>query len=575
MARIPVRVVLERGGYIRDPECRIWRRAGTQSIRYSDGDDAEARLAKAVAAVRDHSVSSPEWAHHIVDWPSEYHFSRLRCNLLRPIPIRSDHRVLELGAGCGALTRWMGELGAEIIAVEGSMRRAAIIADRCRDLPNVHVVADNLHGVPSFEADWVTLIGVLEYARVFHTAADAVADTLVAARNHLTPGGALVVAIENQLGLKYFAGCREDHLGTRFSGIQGQYAPHGPVTFGRRELAAPLAAAGFNAQRFLMPFPDYKLPTTVVNEVAAKEPEFDVAAVVAATFVRDYEGALVPTFREALVWNGLRRNGLIADLANSFLVIACELENSLVDRTPDPSTLAWAYSLRPTPYSVLTRFVREPDALRVRKESLEARNATRAQRWRHHIEPVTDYFAGELLSFRMLRAAEAQDEPAFFQAGLLWIDMLLERSTVPRSTSTRYRRTVVHRRRPDRSHSPKYRRGPLRQTTVFRPGVALHRADSARLGSLAGTGQSSVLSPIWIDAADPKRDRNRSRVARVSEYDARALRRRSRARSRIRVSNLGPWRTVRRIQVERTLPQCAWLGNRAGRFRATEFVHGK
>ena len=60
------------------------------------------------------------------------------------------------------------QAGAEVIAVEGSARRAAIIAARCRGLPNVHVLAQDLHEVPPFAADWVTLIGVLEYARVFH-----------------------------------------------------------------------------------------------------------------------------------------------------------------------------------------------------------------------------------------------------------------------------------------------------------------------------------------------------------------------------------------------------------------------
>ena len=30
-------------------------------------------------------------------------------------------------------------------------------------------------------------------------------------RNHLNPGGKIVIAIENRLGMKYWAGCAEDH----------------------------------------------------------------------------------------------------------------------------------------------------------------------------------------------------------------------------------------------------------------------------------------------------------------------------------------------------------------------------
>jgi SAM-dependent methyltransferase len=422
---------LERNGYLADSECGIWQRAGTESIPYSDGHELEQRLARDVASVQDRSFDSPEWAEHIVDWPSEYHFSRLRCNLLRPIPIKVGDRVLELGAGCGAITRWLGEIGAEVIAVEGSARRAAIIASRCRDLPNVHVVAEDLHGIPRFEADWVTLIGVLEYSRVFHCAVDPVAETLIAARNQLARGGALVLAIENQLGLKYFAGCREDHVGKRFTGIQGLYRETGPVTFGRRELADRLAAVGFHARRFLLPWPDYKLPTAVVDERAAADPDFDLAAFVARCASRDYGGPSLRGFPETLVWSVLERNGLIADFANSFLVVAALTEESLAIRSPEPSTLAWNYSSnRRAPLCVRTRIVREPDALRVRKDKVDAKRPTASGRWKHEIEPVVDYVVGESLSLRMLRAVEAEDETAFFEAGLSWIDLLRERSSL-------------------------------------------------------------------------------------------------------------------------------------------------
>ena len=69
--------ILERHGYRRDGETGIWRRAGTESIDYSDGHELEERLARDVASVQDRSVDSPEWAQQIVDWPSEYHFSRV------------------------------------------------------------------------------------------------------------------------------------------------------------------------------------------------------------------------------------------------------------------------------------------------------------------------------------------------------------------------------------------------------------------------------------------------------------------------------------------------------------------
>ena len=78
-----------------------------------------------------------ELAAAIRDWPSQYHLDAARANLLRPIAPASGATVLEIGAGCGAITRFLGETGATVLALEGSLARARIAASRCRDLDNV------------------------------------------------------------------------------------------------------------------------------------------------------------------------------------------------------------------------------------------------------------------------------------------------------------------------------------------------------------------------------------------------------------------------------------------------------
>ncbi len=44
---------------------------------------------------------------------------------------------------------------------------------------------------------------------------------------HLAPGGKIVIAIENRLGLKYWAGCAEDHVGKYFEGLEGYHNTKG------------------------------------------------------------------------------------------------------------------------------------------------------------------------------------------------------------------------------------------------------------------------------------------------------------------------------------------------------------
>ena len=245
--------------YQKDTRYNLYFRPEAEAFGYSEGAEAEQRLLDIVERLHDRSTFSPEYLDNIVDWSTRYHFSRARHCLLRPLDIGPGDRVLELGCGTGAITRYLGETGAEVTAVEGSLARARVAAARCADLPNVTVIADDLQGAEvEGPYDWVTFIGVLEYAAAYSAAEDPYQSYLQAAMRHLEPGGKLVVAIENQLGLKYFNACGEDHLGKPFMGIQDLYQRHGgPRTFGRQALSRVLARAGLPQQQWLYPYPDY------------------------------------------------------------------------------------------------------------------------------------------------------------------------------------------------------------------------------------------------------------------------------------------------------------------------------
>ena len=207
----------------------IWMRRGYGGIDYSDGDEVETRIASIVAAATDLSVLSVELRTHCTDWPSTYHLGSARANLLRPFEgMLRGSTVLEVGAGCGAITRYLGEAGASVLALEGSERRARVARARTRDLPNVNVVAERFEDFRSgHRFDCITLVGVLEYAHQFSADLDAARVMLQRAAALLRPGGRLILAIENQLGLKYFAGAPEDHLGVPMRGVEGLYAEQG------------------------------------------------------------------------------------------------------------------------------------------------------------------------------------------------------------------------------------------------------------------------------------------------------------------------------------------------------------
>ena len=295
----------------------------------------------AINSVSDLTVFSPELRSHCVDWASTYHLSSLRANILRPFQINKGQDILEIGAGCGALSRYLGECGANVLALEGSLRRSKTARSRTRDLPNVTVVAEKLSDFRTEQRfDVITLIGVLEYAGLY-TAAENPAEMMLAnVASLLKPNGVVVLAIENQLGLKYFAGAPEDHIGLPMYGLEGRYEKTQPRTYGRKVLSELLAQAGLPAMAFLAPFPDYKLPISILGEKSSEYQDFDGAAFAWQSAKRDPQLPSLLGFAPERVWPEVFRNGLGLELANSFLIMASSQPTLL----PDRSVLAWHYS---------------------------------------------------------------------------------------------------------------------------------------------------------------------------------------------------------------------------------------
>jgi GT2 family glycosyltransferase/glycosyltransferase involved in cell wall biosynthesis/SAM-dependent methyltransferase len=334
-------ILLKQAGYQLNDELNIWSRPDYSSINYSDGDSTELRIKFLIDQASDVSVFSDELRRSCTDWPSLYYLSSTRSNLLRVFDADLRGDVLEIGAGCGAITRYLGEQGGRVLALEGSSRRASIARARTRDLPNVSVLAESFENFSiDTKFDVITLIGVFEYANLFVSGDNPGARMLEKVRTLLKPDGLLIVAIENQLGLKYFAGAPEDHVSTAMYGVEGRYNNATVQTYGKKALAALLANSGFTSSEFFAPFPDYKLPVSIVTEAGFKDPDFDASAFASQSVQRDPQLPDLCTFSLELAWSQIFRNGLGMDMANSFLVGASPVSRNAVD----PQTLAFHFS---------------------------------------------------------------------------------------------------------------------------------------------------------------------------------------------------------------------------------------
>jgi len=307
-----------------------------EGVDWSDG--SETRVHSILRAARDRSSASDELAVAIEDWPTKYHFSRLRPKILGPLRIERGMRVLDLGGGTGPVSRKLGELGAEVLLLDGSAERARCAAVRCEDLRNVSVAVGTTFDLDDASEgfDVVLVVGVLEYAQSSAGGAEAL---LRGAVSLLAPAGVLAVAIENAIGLKYLIGYAEDHVWLPWVGLEGYSGIDGVRTYSRVELVSLLTASGLPEQAWFYPFPDYKLPTVIVSEPAYEFGADLIDAIVPRPCSPD---ASPPTLvcDPRAAHRTLLRAGLGPDIANSFLVVAARNREALESHI-DSESLAW------------------------------------------------------------------------------------------------------------------------------------------------------------------------------------------------------------------------------------------
>jgi len=380
------------------------------SRTYTDG--AEERVLEALKSASDRSDGSDELHRLSVDWPTTYHFSPKRSNILRPFAFGPEHRILEVGAGTGVLTRHLGERGSTIIALEGDPTRARAAAMRCFDLDNVEVVCGLLEELEDpLGFDLVIVIGVLEYAGGVETGRHPHLDFLRHAAGLTREDGALLLAIENQIGLKYMLGFSEDHLAEPWSGISGYPGNPGVRTFPKAELGALIDDAGMSAQRWYYPFPDYKLPGAILAEAAYQVADAtDFVDQLVGMPVRDLASPPTLFCDSRAAHRVFLDAGLGPEVANSFLVLAGRDPGGL-SRWVDDAAVAWHFSSerrrRWRRFHVVSQ---DGDALQLVSSAIRDSDSTGPADWlRHQPSKEQTYLRGRTLEQEAINACNRHD----------------------------------------------------------------------------------------------------------------------------------------------------------------------
>ena len=282
---------------------------------YSDGDIEDSIL----DIVKNYPKEEfPNIIREAKSWPVFYHLSEQRHNIIENIGINKEAKVLEVGSGCGAITGKLSELAKEVVSIDLSGKRSTINAYRNKDCDNLTIKVGNFKDIePDLECDYdyILLIGVFEYAQGYMGGDTPYLDFLNILKKHLKNGGRLVIAIENQYGMKYWAGCREDHLATFFSGIEGYNKKSGVRTFTKKGLEDIIERSGELQYEFFYPYPDYKFMRSLYSErYLPRKGELN-------SNQNNFDMDRLELFDEELAFDAAIEAGYFEEFSNSFMVI--------------------------------------------------------------------------------------------------------------------------------------------------------------------------------------------------------------------------------------------------------------
>lgn len=315
------------------------------------------------------------------NWPVLYHLSPLRANIMEWFPVKEGSKVLEIGSGCGAITGALSRKAGGLTCIDLSKKRSMINAYRNQDKENICIKVGNFQDIePHLDTDYdlICLIGVFEYAKGYIGNESPYTEFLKTIMKHVKPNGQVVIAIENRLGLKYFAGCREDHLGDFCSGIE-DYPEGGVVrTFSRPGLEQIFKACDVENYHFYYPYPDYKFANTIFSD--KRLPMLGELT----SNLRNFDRSRLLLFDEKNAFDSMIRDGEFPLFSNSYFVVI----------GPDvPVTYSKFSNDRAEEYIIRTDIVCNPD-----NDNLIAKKVPMSEQAKTHIQKIQKAY--ELLKSR-------------------------------------------------------------------------------------------------------------------------------------------------------------------------------
>ncbi len=268
-------------------------------------DQGEAsRLERLLREVVDLSHLSPELLRRAIEQKCWYHVNPFRSALVRSLEIAPCARILEVGCGGGALTRFLGEQGYQVVALETSEELAECARLRCRDLSNVEVITGFMeHVMADYRFDFVICV---DPAFVESDFFDPGLQLITLCRKVLKSTGTLILAVGNPLNSP-----GEAHIEPSSDHVRGKGAS-------LQSVKRSLASAGFAHVEDYITFPNHAAPRLLINPAQARKDRLSWISL-----IKDlYRGSEVADEEIERWWRAVHAEGLERYLSPGWLILA-------------------------------------------------------------------------------------------------------------------------------------------------------------------------------------------------------------------------------------------------------------
>ena len=252
---------------------------------------------------------------HESDWEYLYNLSKIRWNVLEWFEFDADGTLLELGAGCGALTGLFSERLQSVVALTATEEEKTVNQARNASYDNLTILTeeefDSINRakedaetasmssdtdggkletvLQKSDFDYVTIIGDFNLNKLQQAAAA------------LKNGGTLIIATDNKYAMKYWS---------------GDERPENTTLYTKSQLLGQIKYRGFDNIKFYYPIPDYIFPMEIYSE--KNLPKKGDIRTATPSYLKDK----ILTLDEVKTFDMVIEDRKFEEYANSFIVVA-------------------------------------------------------------------------------------------------------------------------------------------------------------------------------------------------------------------------------------------------------------